>query len=211
MSSSAESQENDLPATQERQKGRTSWEIEELASVGILSALSLVAIFYFASGWAISDEGVGVPPSQRLHVFLIYTSEWAGIFGGFLVLVALGLVWWQVDGWTERLADLDTAEESDSTIGDSNEAITHLLRNRSLSTACGVLCVAGLLASVGGVVGYAIGAGGDLGVPWGSVLGPIGQLLGFLVLAAVGVVAIVRLRATCTDALDIDDPPTSAP
>jgi hypothetical protein len=191
---------------EEHQAHRVPWEIQELASVAILSSLALLAITNIASAWAMTGADSGTP-THRWSTFLVYSTDWSGLFAGFILLTTLGLVWWQTDGWADRLEDLDIGAEGQESLSDFEEAIQHLVRNRSLSTACGIFLIFGLLASVGSVVGEAIvgyGGFGQASVFWSQLLRPIGELIGFLILATIGGLAIVRLRSTYSDALNVE-------
>jgi hypothetical protein len=192
------------PKTDGRRGGRVQWEIQELASAGILLALTILALSDLASGWAISSTHSGAPVSEIWHSFLLYSTDWSGVFAGFLILVALGLIWRQTGGWVERLEELDGEEEAQATLNECEVAVQHLVRNRSLSTACLVLLIVGLVAAVGSVVGEAIVGYGQSGVFWSQVLRPVGELCGFLILGAIGLVAIVRLHTTYDLALSTD-------
>ena len=198
----------------EGRANRVQWEIEELVAAGLLLTIGVLALSDIASGWANASVDSNRPASQALRSFLLYSTDWSGISAGFLILAALGLIWWQMDGWAERLEDLDTGEEGQATLREFEEAARHLARNRSLSTACGILLVVGLIASVGAVVGEVIvgyGGYGQTALFWGQVLRPVGELVGFLILAAIGMLAIVGVRATCDRALNAgEEGPTLA-
>src|ERR1700689_3243793 len=78
------------------------------------------------------------PNTERWTAFLSYATRWSQPFAALLILLSLGLAWWQIRGWTERLDALDEADE-EAGVGEVappdeeyREAISHLMRSGSL-------------------------------------------------------------------------------
>src|SRR5579862_7254450 len=100
MSSMGVDTEDDGPNTA---RIRTSWEIQELAALALLSAVAIVIVFGVATG-VVGDTGLNQTGAPAAEV-LLDATRWAGIDVAFLVVAAIGLMWWQVDGWAEALDD----------------------------------------------------------------------------------------------------------
>jgi hypothetical protein len=186
---------------------RTPWEIQELAATAILAAVAIIAVAGIGSAWAGTVQLRGSATMLRVGEFLEGALNWAGVFPSVLLLMAAGLIWWQVDGWLERLSELDAADSTDdhALLPDFEEAIGHVTRNKMLLSWLLVLAVLTLLASVGAVIGYVIvQVTPNLELSWANVIRASGESLAALVLLAVVGNAFIKLRASCISALRID-------
>jgi hypothetical protein len=87
---------------------RTSWELPEIVAGSILVAFSALAVGGIASGIAAAASNsnpfsIGESAAQ----ILVQATSWAGPFEAFMVLVALLVIWWQADRWSEVLEQYD--------------------------------------------------------------------------------------------------------
>ncbi len=179
---------------------RTSWELPELGAVGILIAIAVLAVAGLASGIVGSTtQSIGFPPHLLLAQVLFESTQWAGVSAAFLLLAATGLIWWQVQGWSEALED----DAADST------ARRHLRRGRALALWTGVSLVISSVATIGTLVGVLWEEGATPLQQWISASGEVAAAL---ILAAVGITALVAIRARCDAACaDAQDATEAAP
>jgi hypothetical protein len=187
---------------------RTPWEIQEWAALALLSAIAIVIIAGVASG-VVGDTGLN-QTSASISEVLLDATRWAGFDVAFLVLAALGLIWWQVDGWAEALDD-DRVGGGDDDPGDPDdervfeEAVRHIGRNRTLATWAGGLLLVTSMAAVGLMVGVVR----ELSPPspsmnWQQWISAGGNLLSTLTLAALGGYAVAHIWGLCRTALTVD-------
>jgi len=142
---------------------RLPWEIQEIVAVGLLAVIAILAVTGLASGIAVTNTGIGSFGGQSLDDqhwanLLLYATRWNGAYTAFILLSATGLVWWQVDGWVDRLIDLEDVDVEDGTSDgdDVVEAVKHLARNKGIATWIGVLLVVTSLAAIGSFVGVVL-------------------------------------------------------
>jgi hypothetical protein len=91
---------------------RTPWELPEIVAGSILVAFSALAFGGIASGIAAAASSsnqfsIGESAAQ----ILVQATSWAGPFEAFIVLVALLVIWWQADRWSEVLEQYDEQDE----------------------------------------------------------------------------------------------------
>ena len=122
----------------------------------------------------------------------------------------MGLAWWQIDGWIERLADLDADDTGDpQTLDEFTEAIDHISRSRMLSGWGLVVGVLTLLGAVGSVVGaYMIETTPHVDLGWSGLIRSAGALLATSVILGACLIAVLRLRDACDSALMVTDEAT---
>jgi hypothetical protein len=191
---------------------KTAWEIQELAATAIVAAVAILAVAGIGSAWADISQLRGSATMLRVGEFLEGALNWAGVFPSVLLLMAAGLIWWQVDGWLARLSELDAADSADDPVllPEFEEAIGHVTRSKMLLSWLLVLAILTLLASVGVVIGYVmVRVTPGIGVSWANVIHTGGELLAALVLLTVVGNAITKLRASCISVLRIDIDPQS--
>jgi hypothetical protein len=188
---------------------KTSWEIQEIATVALLLVVAVGAVSGVAGG-IVATDGTGSGPFGReaISEALLQSTLWAGVLIAFLVISALGLVWWQVDGWTDALEDLghDRAgagpvEEAD----ESDEAVAHIRRGRALGTWGAVSLLVIAMAAVGGLVGVVLQ---ERTIPssldWQELISSAGSALATVILAGVGGYGVLRIRELCEGIRDLD-------
>jgi hypothetical protein len=186
---------------------RTPWEIQELAAVAFLSAIAIVTIAGVASG-VVGDTGLNQTGAPVAEV-LLDATRWAGVDVAFLVVAALGLIWWQVDGWSEALDD-DGEDDPDDPDDPGverviEEAVRHIGRNRALFTWAGVLLLVISMAAVGLMVGVVLEQSPPSpSMNWQQWLSAGGNLLSTLILTGFGVYAVAHLWRLCGNALAVD-------
>ena len=193
---------------------RASWEIQEIVAATFLLVVAVFAVTGVASG-IIGDttQGNGFG-GQTVAQVLVESTQWAGVFTPFLILCALGLVWWQMDGWADVLQGLDVNSAARDDAGDvydasdADDAVRHISRNRALATWAGVSLLVSAMANVGAMVGIGL-ENNPFPEQWWTSFG--GQVLGALILVAVGIVAVVHIRGRCTAALAIDRDMAASP
>ncbi len=188
-----------------RAKERTPWEIQEIVAVALLGAIAVVAVTGVASGIISNTVHVGHLFSEPAGQALIESTQWAGLLTAFVLLCALALVWWQVDGWTDALDDLAddgsrSSGEGDA-VADIDEARRHVRRNRSLTTWAGVLLVITAVAAVALVVGVVIQQTPVVpsALDWNEIVSFGGQSLATTILAGAGLYAVRRVRTQCDE------------
>jgi hypothetical protein len=188
----------------------TPWEIEEIAAAALLLVVAVLAVAGVAAGIVANTES---GPFGRVAVSdaLLQSTLWAGVLIAFLVVSALALVWWQVDGWTDALEDLGhdragagPAEEADES-DESDEAVAHIRRSRALGTWGAVSLLVIAVAAVGGSVGVVLQ---QTAIPpsldWQEVISSSGSALATVILAGVGIYGVFRIRVLCEDITGLD-------
>jgi hypothetical protein len=186
---------------------KTPWEIQELAAAALLLVVSVVAVTGVAAG-IVADTGPAPGPFGREAVseVLLQSTLWAGVLIAFLVVSALGLAWWQVDGWSDALEDLnaDDRDTSGST-EEADEAVAHIRRNRALGTWGAVSLLVIARATVGGLVGVVLlQATIPSSLDWQQVISNSGSVLATVILAGLGVYGALHLRTRCDGATGLD-------
>ena len=202
---------NDRPSTMANRllsTVRTSWEIQEIVAAAFLLVIAVLCLSGLAAGIGSLAEDGGFLNREPVSQVLLESTQWASIFASFLILCALGLVWWQVDGWAEALeaaredgkdTDLgdDVGSASDET-SEADEAVRHIGRNRTLATWAEISLVVTMMSVVAAMVGLGLEASPFPWMQWASFGG---QLVGSLILASIGFFAAVRIRSRCTSAI----------
>jgi hypothetical protein len=207
---------------------RTSWELPEIVAGSILIAFSALAIGGIASGIAAAASNsnpfsVGESAAQ----ILVQATSWAGPFEAFMVLLALLVIWWQADRWSEVFEQYDEqddeqyeyeAEEAPETdqapeLNDAlefddepeldelwEEAVTHLLRGRALA-----LWAAGFISVIAaGAIVLTIsedidqGSVGGGGFVWPLRISTFGELVATFVLCTAGILGAIWVRRLCS-------------
>ena len=185
---------------------RASWEIQEIAAAAFLLVVAVFAVTGVASG-IVSDttQGNGFLVGQPVSQILLESTQWAGVFTPFLILCALGLTWWQVDGWADVLdethivdGDVEGGEGGEP---DAATAVRHISRNRALTTWAGVSLLVSSMAIVGTLVGLGLE---DQPSPWQQWTSSGGQAAGALILVGAGIFAVVNIRSRCNAALALE-------
>jgi hypothetical protein len=187
---------------------RTPWEIQEWAALALLSAIAIVVIAGVSSG-VVGDTGLN-QTSASISEVLLDATRWAGFDVAFLVLAALGLIWWQVDGWAEALDDDGVDNDPDHPDDPDEErvfeeAVRHIGRNRALATWAGVLLLLTSMAAVGLMVGVVTEPSPPSpSMDWQQWLSAGGNLLSTLILAGFGMYAVARIWGLSRTALAVD-------
>jgi hypothetical protein len=192
---------------------QASWEIQEIVAAALLLVIAVLAGAGVASAIIGSTSQVdGFANGESVAQVLLGSTQWAGVLATFLILCALGLTWWQVDGWAGVLEDLDDGEDRDRTApgeeSEADDAVRHIGRNRALSTWAGVSLLVTSVAVVGAMVGLGLEASP---FPWQQWTSFGGQLVGALILAGVGFLAVGRIRSRCTTALALENEAAPSP
>ena len=87
---------------------RTSWELPEIVAGSILVAFSALAVGGIASGIsAAASSSNQFSIGESAAQILVQATSWAEPFEAFMVLVALLVIWWQADRWSEILEQYD--------------------------------------------------------------------------------------------------------
>jgi len=173
-----------------------SWAPAELASAALMAAVAVLAISGLAAGIAgASGMGTG-PASTDLGDVLDQSTDWAAPWVPLLLLVALGLMWWQIRRRRPRSDPLDPGEDSGTwSEKPSAHAPRHVIRVRRLACSTGILLVVTVVASVINLVD-SIGSlphGAPGWQVWETSLVSVGTMLATLVLCAFGFLATVGL------------------
>lgn len=191
-----------------------TWEIQEVVAVGLLLCLGLLFLTGVAGAVA-GSVGVSNVDQVGWQQFLLHASEWAGLVAGLVLIAVLGLIWWQVDGWTDLLSEMEEAEEPNQEFADADiyDAVGHLARNRSIGTwllaACFIVSIATVTFSIAVVSQFS--GDGRTNVLVQEALLTGGQSLATLLLAVIGIVGTVRSRRTCNKVLSTTMSPDQLP
>jgi len=192
------------------QTSRIPWEIQEIVAAGLFLCLVILAVTGIVGSWAQSIQTANYHFTQGWQVFVASGTEWADLFIGFLLVSILGLVWWQVDGWTDQLTGIDNVEGSDETVTqwEADEAVGHIARNRSLVTLLIVFCI---VVSISTVVWAVAEVTPYNGSPTSQIIARTllvgGQSLTTLVLSVIAFVGGIVIHRRCDDALGIESDP----
>jgi hypothetical protein len=177
---------------------RASWEVQEIVAAAFLLVVAVFAVTGVASG-ILGDTAQGNGfAGQAVAQVLLESTQWAGVFTPFLVLCALGLAWWQVDGWADVMQDLEVESGAGDELADADDAVRHITRNRALATWAGVSLLIASMANVGTMVGLGLENDPFPAQQWTSYGG---QVVGALILSFVGIVAALHIRHRCDTAL----------
>jgi len=192
---------------------KTAWEIQEIAAAALMAVVAVVAVTGVAAG-IVANTGSGAGPFGREAVseVLLQSTLWAGILIAFLVVSALGLVWWQVEGWTDALEELGDDRGDDHRDGpgpteeaDEAEAVAHLRRNRALGAWGAVSLLVIAMAAIGALVGVVLlQATIPSSLDWQEVISNSGSTLATVILAGVGVYGALHIRTLCDGATGLD-------
>lgn len=175
---------------------RTPWEIQEVAAGALVLVVGVVAVSGVVAG-ILGGTGAneGSSSVQTAAQTLLQATQWAGAFTAFLPVCALGLTWWQVQGWSDTLDDIgheDPTEDDAPT--DRDEALSHIVRNRVLTKWAGLSLLICALAAVGTLVGVVLQTSPpESSLKWQEWLSTGGAALATLILAGVGVFAVMRI------------------
>jgi hypothetical protein len=201
---------------------RTFWELPEIVAGSILVAFSALAVGGIASGIAAAASNSNeFPVGETAAQILAQATSWAGPFEAFMVLVALLVIWWQADRWsevleqyeeqyeeqtdeapelneapeTEEAPELDEEPELDELW---EEAVKHLLRGRALT-----LWAAGLTSVIAAgaivlTISEDIDQGSGGGFVWPLRISTFGELVATLVLCAAGILGAIWVRRLCS-------------
>jgi len=179
---------------------RAPWEIQEIAAGALVLVVGVVAVSGVVAGilgGTAANEGSS--EVQTAAQTLLQATQWAGAFTAFLLVCALGLTWWQVQGWSDTLDDSGTEdpnEDKSPTDTDSDEAIRHIVRSKALTRWAGLVLLICSLAAVGTLVGVVLQTSPpESSLKWQEWLSTGGAALATLILAGVGAVAVIRVRA----------------
>ena len=173
--------------------------------MAIFVAIAILAVSSLAAGWASWASWQGYPSSLRVGQVMQLAFSWSGVLPSILVLMALGLIWWQVDGWVERLNELDTGEGTDDgpPLAHFEEAVGHVTRCEALTSWSVATAIVTLLATIGVLVGEVLIQGTPHTSTSWMVIRSLGELLASIVILGVGLIAVVKLRRSCTSALQV--------
>lgn len=157
----------------------TAWEVPELAAAAAMVAVGLVVVSELLSGVLSSLAQTGpVATSSTVGTDVELSTQWAEPVLCLVLLVVMGVCWWQVTGWSE-------VGEQDA----PGEAQGHIARGLSLArwTAGGLLTL--IVGATASFVGAVVAAHSEpLKLAWAQGTGRAGNLLAVL---AVAVVALV--------------------
>ena len=191
---------------------RSPWEVQEWAALALLSAIAIVVIAGVSSG-VVGDTGLN-QTSASVSEVLLDATRWAGFEVPFLVVAALGLIWWQVDGWAEVLDDDvgDDDQDEPDVERSIEEAVDHIGRNKALATWAGVSLLVTSMAAIGLMVGIVLEQSPPSpSMNWEQWLSGGGNLLSTLILAGFGFYAVAHIWGLCRSALAVDIDTEPAP
>ena len=175
------------------------WELAEWVAAALLVAVTVLGAGGLVSGIVGSLEPAGLPVLSGAGFtgqLLMESTSWSGFLTLLMVLASLGLIWWQVQAWSEDLGAADGdgggAAGADLSAGD---AAGHLVRARRMTAWAGACAVGVALASVAAFVGEVMFEHGVQTLfVWGRYVMQGGVLLASLAVAGGCGYAVVRLR-----------------
>jgi len=187
MTTSTEVPRESQNPTHER---RLAFEVPEAAAVAILVAFFAIVVGGLAAG-IIASTAPQVPLDQLQNAWnaITFGASWAEPLLAVALLGAVGLCWWQTQGWSEVLeADTETGDEV-------LEAVGHLRRARQIALwGLGGLVVTEIGAVVGFVAIVALNVSAHSGrLVWARVIGSGADLVAVVVISAGGFVVVTRL------------------
>jgi hypothetical protein len=175
-----------------------AWEIPEILGVGFVVAAVSIGLFSLASGISSGLNGTDLEPVESVAQTVQRSTLWATPYFVLLLMGALAIAWWQIQGWSEVISGEASPNDSEElAIG-----FRHLLRAQSIVTwAIGVVCVTAA-AAVALIIAslFVFGGSGPTNLVVSEDLLYVGEGLGALVLIAVSVYAGFRLRASVGEA-----------
>jgi hypothetical protein len=180
------------------------WELPEVVAAVILLVFVVLTVTSVVVGVvaAVGQEG-GLTSAQLVGYAMQSATTWANPAFAFVLLVGVGLVWWQVRIWSAEIElagsgdnpDVEPDDDADSAI--LVAAFDHLLRAKSLATwALPLLFVVLAAALANALASFLLyrGAGLGGGEVWSNHLNSIGLGLATWVLVAAGLVAALYVR-----------------
>ena len=182
--------ESEVPAHERR----LAFEVPEVAAGAILVAFFAIVVGGLVTGIIVSTAPQ-VPLDQLQNAWnaVQFGTTWAEPLLTVVLLGAVGLCWWQTEGWSEVL---DTETDYDQL----SEAVGHLRRARQIALWClGSLAVIDIGAVVGlvAVIAFNVRSHSDRLV-WAHVIGNGAGLMAVLVISAGGFVVVARLLRRCS-------------
>ncbi len=180
------------------------WELPEVLAAVVLVAFVLITVTSVVSGVVsgLGQEEAGFTAAQIVGVAMGNASSWADPPFAFVLLVGVGLVWWQVRIWSAEI-ELAAAADDEAPPEDDSESVVlvaafdHLLRAKSLATWALPLLVVVLSASVADIVSSFLlyrGTGIGGGAIWSSHIESIGFACATWVLVLAGLIAALYVR-----------------
>jgi len=179
------------------------WELPEVLAAVIMVAFVIIAITAVVAG--IVDAGSknpGLSSAQVVGEAMETATAWANPAFAFILVVGVGLVWWQVRIWSAEIdvAAAGEAEDVDLDAADSPvlvAAFDHLLRAKSLVSWALPLLVAVLTAAAASVVASFLlyrGQGIGGGEVWSNHVETIGFAAATWVLVLAGLLVALYVR-----------------
>jgi hypothetical protein len=132
---------------------RPAWEIPEMMIVALVASIGVLIVGGLAAGIArIVSDATEVPFGgglQEIWSAVAFGAEWANFVVAAILLAALGLCWWQLQGWAEVTEEADDADDGAEAFGHIHRALllTNVVVGGLGLTAVGAL--AGVVAELG--------------------------------------------------------------
>jgi hypothetical protein len=172
---------------------RAAWDLEEVLGIGLIVAITLLAVAYVAAG--IMEAGASPGPSQ-VEATLLYATEWVSPYVVLFPLAALTLAGWSARRHSpspERVTQAAGAVDAESA---TDLGRAHLFRARVLIMIAGVALVVIACAAIGALVGsILLMTQSELGgnPVWASEAETLGVVAAALLLSGIGLAWTVRL------------------
>jgi len=179
------------------------WELPEVLAAVVMVAFVIVTITALVAGIVYAgSRNPGVGATQAVGESMEVATAWANPAFAFILVVGVGLVWWQVRIWSGEidLAVAGEAEDPDPDAADSPvlvAAFDHLLRAKSLASWALPLLVVVLTASLASVVSSFLiyrGQGFGGGEVWSNHVETIGFASATWLLVLAGLVVALYVR-----------------
>jgi hypothetical protein len=188
---------------------RERWEPPELLTAVFIFSFSLLVLGGVVGGivGALADSGIEASSGW----YQIYSSTgWAGFAALTLLFGAVAVLWWQISGWSEVVAEYgEVAEgeiEAEADEAELATALNHLLRARWLATLAGVSFVLVAFGAATSFIAFQVGGAGSA-INWANVVDAAFEDFAILVLSATGLICLRNLRRTCDDGWSYEEGP----
>lgn len=180
---------------------REPWELPEILIVVLIFSFGLLVLGGVVGGIVGALANSDIEASTGW--LQIYSSTtWAGFATLPLLFGVVAVLWWQISGWSEVVAEYEEAVEGE--IGaqadqvDLTTALNHLLRARWLATLAGVSFVFVAVGAVTSFVAFQVGEAGSV-INWASVVDAAFDASAIFLLSVTGLICLRNLRRTCDD------------
>ena len=156
-------------------KSTTKWEVPEFGAVGVLSAVGVLIVSGLLSGIFRSVVQSGPATALTVGSDIEASSQWAEPILGIVLLVVMGVCWWQVTGWS----DAEDADRADVEV--------HLARGWTISRWAAIELIVVAMGAIAYLIGSIISTSGQplSDIAWSTDTSAAGNLVAVLAIVTV--------------------------